>query len=69
MNPLNPSIKAATILGNYEYKIDSNISSGFNLTAKINDLRVEVTDYLPLFGTDLNTESIDKEVQKKVSLI
>ena len=59
MNPLNPSIKAATLLGNYEYQIDSNISSGFNLTATINDLRVEVTDFLPLFGTDQNIESID----------
>ena len=59
MNPLNPQIKAATLLCNYEYKIDSNISSGFNLTAQIDELRVEVTDYVPLFASDQDTEAVN----------
>lgn len=69
MNPLNPAVKAATLVCNYEYKVDSSISSGFNLTAKIDDLKVEVTNYVPLFATDQDTDTVNEMIQMIVPMV
>ena len=69
MNPIKPDIRCAVINTTFEYGITPSINSGFNLTANVHDLKINVTNFKPLFNSETKTAKVNEHFQKLVPYV